>query len=115
MRIKEASSKRLANGVVMVNYDDKRDFYRMMLNSDVSVTIIDDEANSTIFATCRDLSATGMAIEMSHPIELNTNVRVSVDSSSSTVQPLDVQGKVVRVTEESTDTYLIGINIAEID
>jgi hypothetical protein len=99
----------------MVNYDDKRDFYRMMLNSDVSVTIIDDEANSNIFATCRDLSATGMAIEMSHPIELNTNVRVSVDSSGSTVQPLDVQGKVVRVTEESTDTYLIGINIAEID
>ena len=99
----------------MVNYDDKRDFYRMMLNSDVSVTIIDDEANSTILATCRDLSATGMAIEMSHPIELNTNVRVSIESTSSTVQPLDVQGKVVRVTEESTDTYLIGINIAEID
>ncbi|MCO4797573.1 MAG: PilZ domain-containing protein [Colwelliaceae bacterium] len=99
----------------MVNYDDKRDFYRMMLNSDVSVTIIDDEANSDIFATCRDLSATGMAIEMSHPIELNTNVRVSVNSSGNTVQPLDVQGKVVRVTEESTDTYLIGINIAEID
>ena len=51
----------------MVNYDDKRDFYRMMLNSDVSVTIIDAEANSKIYATCRDLSATGMAIEMSHP------------------------------------------------
>ena len=99
----------------MVNYDDKRDFYRMMLNSDVSVTIIDDEANSDIFATCRDLSATGMAIEMSHPLELNTNVRVSINSSGNTVQPLDVQGKVVRVTEESTDTYLIGINIAEID
>ncbi|MFT6206534.1 MAG: hypothetical protein ACJA0T_000437, partial [Colwellia sp.] len=32
----------------MVNFDDKRDFYRMMLNSDVTVTIIDDEANSQI-------------------------------------------------------------------
>ena len=100
---------------MMVNYDDKRNFYRMMLNSDVSVTIIDDEANSNLFATCRDLSATGMAIEMSHPLELNTNVRVSVESSGNTVQPLDVKGKVVRVTEENTDCYLIGINIAEID
>jgi len=100
---------------MMVNYDDKRNFYRMMLNSDVSVTIIDDEANSNLFATCRDLSATGMAIEMTHPLELNTNVRVSVESSGNTVQPLDVKGKVVRVTEESTDCYLIGINIAEID
>ncbi len=99
----------------MVNYDDKRNFYRMMLNSDVSVTIIDDEANSTVLATCRDLSATGMAFDMSHPLELNTNVRVSVDSSGNAVQPLDVKGKVVRVTEESTECYLIGINIAEID
>lgn len=99
----------------MVNFDDKRNFYRMMLNSEVSVTIIDDEANSTVLATCRDLSATGMAIEMSHPIELNTNVRVSVESSGDAVLPLDVKGKVVRVTEEGNERYLVGINIAEID
>lgn len=99
----------------MVNFDDKRDFYRMMLNSDVTVTIIDDEANSQILATCRDLSATGMAIEMSHPIELNTNVKVSVESANNNVQPLDVAGKVVRVTEEGNECYLVGINIAEID
>jgi len=115
MRIKESGLVLSIYGVVMVNYDDKRNFYRMMLNSDVSVTIIDDEANSTTFATCRDLSATGMAIEMSHPIELNTNVRVSVDSSGASVQPLDVRGKVIRVTEEGSECYLIGINIAEID
>jgi len=87
----------------------------MMLNSDVTVTIIDDEANSTLMATCRDLSATGIAIEMSHPIEINTNVRVCVDSSGNAVQPLDVKGKVVRVTEEGPECYLVGINIAEID
>jgi len=101
--------------VMVVSYDDKRNFYRMMLNSDVTVTIIDDEINSTLVATCRDLSATGMAIEMTHPIEINTNVRVCMDSSGNTIQPLDVKGKVVRVTEETPDNYLIGINIAEID
>ena len=99
----------------MVNLDDKRDFYRMMLNSDVTVTIIDDEANSQILATCRDLSATGMAIEMTHPIELNTHVKVSVGSANSNVQPLEASGKIVRVTEESEECYLVGINIAEID
>ncbi len=99
----------------MVNYDDKRNFYRMMLNSDVTVTIIDDEANSIVYATCRDLSATGMAIEMAHPLEINTNVRVSVDSANNSVQPLDVCGRVVRITEESTECFLIGINISEID
>jgi c-di-GMP-binding flagellar brake protein YcgR len=99
----------------MVNFDDKRDFYRMMLNSDVTVTIIDDEANSQILATCRDLSATGMAIEMTHPIELNTHVKVSVRSANNNVQPLEISGKIVRVTEEGEECFLVGINIAEID
>ena len=99
----------------MVNFDDKRDFYRMMLNSDVTVTIIDDEANSKILATCRDLSATGMAIEMSHPLELNTCVKVSVESANNNVQPLEISGKIVRVTEEGAECFLVGINISEID
>ncbi|KXJ53426.1 PilZ domain-containing protein [Cognaticolwellia aestuarii] len=99
----------------MVNYDDKRNFYRMMVNSEVTVTIIDDEANSKILATCRDLSATGIAIEMEHPLEMNTAVHVSVQSANSAVQPLDVKGKVVRVTEESANCFLIGVNISEID
>jgi len=99
----------------MLNYDDKRDFYRMMINSDVTVTIIDDEANSTIRATCRDLSATGMAIEMPHPVEENTKVKISVESANATVQPLDAIGKVVRVTEESAECYLVGVNISDID
>ena len=99
----------------MINFDDKRDFYRMMLNSEVIVTIIDDETNSQLTATCRDLSATGMAIEIEHPIELCTHVRVKVDSSGSQVQSLDIRGKVVRVDAEGSDCYLIGIAIEEID
>lgn len=99
----------------MAIYDDKRNFYRMMLNSEVTVTIIDQEANSKILATCRDLSATGMAIEMEHPIEHGTAVKVNVESANSTVSALDVSGKVVRVTEEGPECYLIGINITEID
>ena len=99
----------------MVNYDDKRNFYRMMLNSEVTVTIIDDEANSQMLATCRDLSATGIAIEMPHPIEMGTNVKVSVASPNDRIQALDVSGKVVRLKEENSDCYLVGINISEMD
>jgi len=99
----------------MKGYDDKRNFYRMMLNSEVSVTVIDDEVNANITATCRDLSATGMAFEMDHPLSLSTHVRVKVDSPSSQVQSLDVSGRVVRIEEESANCYLIGISIEEID
>ncbi|RHW74983.1 PilZ domain-containing protein [Colwellia sp. RSH04] len=99
----------------MNSYDDKRNFYRMMLNTEVVLTILDDEVNSQLSATCRDLSATGMAVEMEHPLEISTHVRVKVDSASNQVQALDVSGKVVRIEEESKDCYLIGITIEEID
>ncbi len=99
----------------MNGFDDKRNFYRMMLNSEVAVTVIDDEVNSQLTATCRDLSATGMAFEIEHPLAISTHVRVKVDSASSQVQTLDVRGRVVRIEEESANCYLIGITIEEID
>lgn len=99
----------------MINFDDKRNFYRMMLNSEVVVTIIDDEANSQVKATCRDLSATGMAIEVEHPLELSTHVKVKLDSASEQVQALDLRGKVVRVDEEGEGCFLVGISIEELD
>jgi c-di-GMP-binding flagellar brake protein YcgR len=99
----------------MKDFDDKRDFYRMMINSDVVVTVIDDEVNCQLSATCRDLSATGMAFEIEHPLAISTHVRVRVDSASSQIQALDIRGRVVRIEEESMNCYLIGIAIEEID
>ncbi len=99
----------------MKGFDDKRDFYRMMLNSEVVVTVIDDEVNSQLSATCRDLSATGMAFEIEHPLAISTHVKVRVDSASSQIQALDIRGRVVRIEEESKNCYLIGITIEEID
>lgn len=99
----------------MINFDDKRGFYRMMVNSIVNITIVDDEVNQVLVATCRDLSATGMAIELSTPMELGTQVKVGVDSSSVGVHAFNAKGKVVRVTEESPDCYLMGIEITEMD
>ncbi len=99
----------------MNSFNDKRNFYRMMLNREVVVTVIDDEANTDISATCRDLSATGMALEIEQPIALGTHVKIKVDSSGNQVQALDARGKVVRLNEEGDNCYLLGIAIEEID
>jgi len=99
----------------MLGYDDKRNFYRMMLNSEVVITILDDEATTELFATCRDLSATGMAVELNHPLEMGIKVRMKIASSGTNIQAFDANGKVVRVLEESPDCYLIGITILTID
>ncbi|WDE01425.1 PilZ domain-containing protein [Thalassomonas actiniarum] len=99
----------------MVTFDDKRNFYRMMLNSEVTITIIDDEANRQMTATCRDMSAEGMAIEMDYPLDIGTRVRVKVESSTQSIQSLDAKGRVIRVKEESADCYLVGIKIDDMD
>jgi len=99
----------------MKGYDDKRNFYRMMINSEIDVTVIDAEVNSNFLATCRDLSATGMAFEMEHPLAISTRVKVKVNSTSSQVQALDVSGRVVRIEEEGSKCFLVGIAIEEID
>jgi len=102
----------------MISFDDKRGFYRMMLNNEVVVTVIDDdndEENCQLTAECRDLSATGIAIEMKHPLALSTHVKVRLDSASNQVQSLDMCGKVVRIDEESEDCYLVGIAIEKLD
>ena len=71
--------------------------------------------NSEFVATCRDLSATGMAIEMGHPLEMGTRLKAQVESANASVQALEVTGKVVRVEEESAELYLVGIAIDDID
>jgi c-di-GMP-binding flagellar brake protein YcgR len=99
----------------MISFDDKRNFYRMMLNTEVVVTIIDDETNSQIKATCRDLSATGVAIEVDHPIAMSSQVIIKLNSASEQIQSLDIRGKVVRIDEECENLYLIGVAIEELD
>jgi hypothetical protein len=99
----------------MGNYEDKRNFYRMMINTEVNVTIIDNEVNNQVVATCRDLSATGAALEMQYPLTLGKQVRVDVASPTESVQALNLIGKVQRVTKESEDCFLVVITIVEID
>ncbi len=99
----------------MGNYEDKRNFYRMMINTEVNVTVIDSEVNSQLVATCRDLSATGAALEMQYPLTLGKQVKVNVASSTGTVQALDIEGKVHRVTKESEECFLVVISIEELD
>jgi len=99
----------------MGNYEDKRNFYRMMINAEVNVTVIDDEVHNQLVATCRDLSATGAALEMEYPLTLGKQVKMSVGSPTGTVDALNIEGRVLRVTKESEDCFLVVISIEELD
>lgn len=98
----------------MLGYDDKRNFFRMMVNSPCQLEINDEESSRTLQAVCKDISATGMSLEVAEPsVELGTRVNVSIDSTSSQIPSLSAIATVVRCVPESESSCLIGVEISE--
>lgn len=100
----------------MLGYDDKRNFFRMLMNSPCELTLIDDESTLTLHAVCKDISATGMSFELEETsIELGTLVEVSIESTSSQIPSLSAKAKVVRCDSLGETSCTIGVEITEMN
>jgi c-di-GMP-binding flagellar brake protein YcgR len=98
----------------MLGYDDKRNFYRMMVNSPCELALVNDPAHRTIAAICKDISATGMSLEIEQAsMEIGTLLDVSIESNSDQIPSLSAKAKVLRFTAVTESTCLIGIEISE--
>jgi hypothetical protein len=98
----------------MLGYDDKRNFFRMMVNSVCELKIVDDESTRILQAVCKDMSATGMSVEIEESsIEIGTLVNVYIESTNSQIPSLTADTKVVRC--EAIDDYscTVGVEILE--
>lgn len=99
----------------MPHRNDNRHFYRMMVNAEVKVMINDPEAARVIDGVCRDLSASGMAVEIDEPLEMGTLVRIRLESPDASVAPLDATAKVMRCSQESKDCYQLGLAFLDLN
>lgn len=99
----------------MLNRNDKRNYFRMMVNTDVQMLINDPECGRTLTGICRDLSATGMAVEVDEPLEMGTLLHLRLESTNSSVAPLDAHAKVVRCSQEGDDLYQLGLTFIELN
>lgn len=99
----------------MLNRGDNRHFYRMMVNADVKLMINDPEAARVIDGICRDLSASGMSVEIDEPLEMGGLVRVRLESANASVAPLDATAKVIRCSQESETCYNLGLAFIELN
>ncbi len=97
----------------MIRYDDNRNFFRMMVNTSIEVEIADDDAGRKLTAICRDLSATGLAIETDEPIEPGTQLKCRVDSTIKDVPALQANAVVVRCIQEESGVFTLGVEISE--
>lgn len=99
----------------MLSRNDKRNFFRMMINCDVQILINDPESGRELDGICRDLSATGMSVEVDEPLEMGMMLHVRLDSNNPSVAPLDAHAKVVRCAQEGEDLYLLGLLFIELN
>ena len=88
---------------------ERRAFMRMVVDAPVALVV----AGETLDAICRDLSANGMAIEVSRSLPEGTGLSVSLATSSNALPPFQAQAKVVRVQQVGS-SHQIGVEFISV-
>ncbi|MFT6897468.1 MAG: c-di-GMP-binding flagellar brake protein YcgR [Paraglaciecola sp.] len=100
----------------MLGYNDKRNFFRMMINSGCQIVVHDHESSRTLAAICKDISATGMSFEVEdESVEIGTMVDVFIESTNSQIPSLSAKAKVVRSERGADKSCTIGVEITEMN
>lgn len=95
----------------MLEYDDKRSFFRMIMNSPCELRVQGADVSDPISAVCKDISAVGMSFEVAESIAMGTELSVSIDSNSAQIASLSAIVKVVREQKLADNNFLIGVEI----
>ena len=95
---------------IMRDFSEKRDFYRMQVNSEVRIT---DSNGNQFQGICKDLSGTGMQIQSERAFEEGAELHALLPSSNDKFPPFESQVTVLRCTP-SDDGYLLGTSITEV-
>ncbi|ARN75289.1 PilZ domain-containing protein [Oceanicoccus sagamiensis] len=92
------------------SYNEKRDFIRMKINS--QLTIRQDGQDYT--GTCKDLSGAGMSIESDQSFAVGSELEVSIAQQGETHLPFNATAEVSRVEAGENGLFSIGLSIKEI-
>ena len=97
----------------MIRYSDNRNFFRMMVNTEMTLTIRQSDSERVLSAVCIDLSATGMAIEIDEPIEAGTELTCCVEAGNNELNALKAAARVIRCQQVDSGMYMLGVEITE--
>lgn len=94
-------------------YDEKRDFIRMKVDTEVILTL--DDSQTELKGYCRDLSGTGMLIEVEEAISEGTQCSTTLPSGNDAFPSLDATIKVLRCKRLEESRYQLGAEIVSIE
>ena len=93
------------------DYDEKRTFYRMTLDSPMTFKVAGEE--QAHHGVAKDLSAIGMLIVSEYDAPAGAAVEVSMSTENSLVPPLRARGEILRVKPLNGASYEIAVRIDE--
>lgn len=93
----------------MLGHDDRRNFYRMMINAEVTLRRAGNPM--PLIGTCLDLSATGLGVSLGEPLALGDEVHAKLASQNNGVPPLEAEAKVIRCEQQAPGSYVLGLEI----
>ncbi len=96
--------------MIMRDYSEKRDFYRMRVNSEIEIT---DAEGRSFKGVCRDLSGTGMQIFTHGFIPEGATLHTLLPSTSDQFPPFETEVRVLRSMREG-DGHLLGVMIEKV-
>ena len=92
------------------NFEEKRDFVRMRLDTLVTFTI-KGESNQEYHGTSQNLSATGLYMTTQQAPEVGTVIQLVMNSSNQLFPPFVAEGQVVRCIVDDKDAALFHVSI----
>jgi c-di-GMP-binding flagellar brake protein YcgR len=89
------------------SFDEKRDFIRMRLDTDVILRHTGGETQ----AKCIDLSSTGMQLEADTALQIGEKVTVLIRSTHEELKGLEAHAEVIRADHTELGKQLVGLVI----
>ncbi len=92
------------------HYQEKRDFIRMRVDTQVTYTL-NDKADDIHHGNSIDLSATGLYMVTDYAPKVNDEVNILMNPSSERLPPFSATGKVIRCSTDKDNKNLYHVSI----
>jgi hypothetical protein len=93
-------------------YNEKRNFLRMQIDSHVAVSL--QSGNEEVIGMCLDLSGGGMLIETNRVLPMGAQVDITIMPPKGTTPMMTAKAEVIRVDSRPDETCILGLEIIKV-
>ena len=101
-----------ARDMIDYDYDEKRDFIRMNIETHITYTIKDSDRQSHD-GLCDNLSATGLSMVTRYALEEGCKIELIMEPNGDKLPPLVAEGTVLRVEEKGSEKFHVSISLTK--